>query len=263
LALDPQGESVAIKKFKNFNEDTSDINEELRVMEELHHENLIKLISVRQNALYTRKNGLSYRCFAIVLEYAAGGELFDFVAETGRFSEKIARTYFHQMMNGIHYMHEKGYAHRDLKPENLLLSDTFVLKIADFGFSCLLKGRDGSGVLKTRLGTEGYMAPEILSKEYDGRKVDIFAAGIILFIIYSGNPPFERATANDPYYKLIKEKRMDLFWESHSRKRKLGFFSQSFRDLFEKMVAFDPCERLSIYDIAKHTWVKNTICTHS
>lgn len=116
LALDPQGEKVAIKKFKSFSEDTSDINEELRVMEELHHENLIRLISVRQNALYSRKEGLSYRCFAIILEYAAGGELFDFVAETGRFSEKVARTYFHQMMNGIHYMHEKGYAHRDIKP---------------------------------------------------------------------------------------------------------------------------------------------------
>ena len=138
-----------------------------------------------------------------------------------------------------------------------------MLKIADFGFSCLLKGRDGSGVLKTRLGTEGYMAPEILGKEYDGRKVDIFAAGIILFIIYSGNPPFERATGNDPYYKLIKEKRMDLFWESHSRKRKLGFFSVQFRDLFEKMVAYDPCERPCIYEIAKHPWVRNTICTHT
>lgn len=68
------------------------------------------------------------------------------------------------MMNGIHYMHEKGYAHRDIKPENLLLSETFVLKIADFGFTCLLKGRDGKGILKTKLGTEGYMAPEIFCK---------------------------------------------------------------------------------------------------
>lgn len=96
-----------------------------------------------------------------MLEYAGGGELFDYVAETGKFSEKVARTYFHQMMNGVHYMHERGYAHRDIKPENLLLSNNFVLKIADFGFSCLLKGRDGTGVLHTRLGTEGYMAPEI------------------------------------------------------------------------------------------------------
>lgn len=85
----------------------------------------------------------------------------------------------------------------------MLLSDTFVLKIADFGFSCLLKGRDGKGLLKTRLGTEGYMAPEIFCKEYEGRKTDIFAAGVILFIMYSGSPPFEKASINDPYYKLI------------------------------------------------------------
>ena len=56
-------------------------------------------------------------------------------------------------------MHEKGYAHRDIKPENILLSREFVLKLADFGFSCLLKGKDNSGVLHTKLGTEGYMAP--------------------------------------------------------------------------------------------------------
>jgi serine/threonine protein kinase len=80
-----------------------------------------------------------------VLEYVGGGELFDFVADTGKFSEKVARTYFHQMMNGLHYLHQKGYAHRDIKPENILLSD--------FGFSCQLKGKDNSGILHTKLGT--------------------------------------------------------------------------------------------------------------
>jgi len=57
------------------------------------------------------------------------------------------------MMNGLHYMHMKGFAHRDIKPENILLSHLFILKLADFGFSTLLKGKDGSGVLKTKLGT--------------------------------------------------------------------------------------------------------------
>jgi serine/threonine protein kinase len=84
-------------------------------MQQLHHENLVRLISVRQNAVY-RCGQVQNVCFAIVLEYAGGGELFDYVAETGRFSEKVTRTYFHQMMNGLHYMHERGYAHRDIKP---------------------------------------------------------------------------------------------------------------------------------------------------
>ena len=87
-------------------------------------------------------------------------------------------------------MHQKGYAHRDIKPENILLGRDFVLKLADFGFSCLIQGKDNSGVLHTKLGTEGYMAPEIPTKNYEGERVDIFAAGVILFIMYAGNPPF-------------------------------------------------------------------------
>jgi serine/threonine protein kinase len=120
------------------------------------------------------------------------------------------------------------------------LTSSFILKLADFGFSCLLKGHNGTGVLKTKLGTEGYMAPEIALKSYDGRRTDIFAAGVILFIMYSGNPPFEKATLTDPYYKLIKEKRYDIFWNAHSRKRLPSFFTDSFKDLIQKMIAYVP-----------------------
>ena len=104
-------------------------------MSKLHHENLVNLIDVRDSATYKKKTGETYQCFAIVLEYAGGGELFDFIALGGRFSPNVARTYFYQMMAGLNYMHEKGYAHRDIKPENLLLTNEFVLKIADFGFA--------------------------------------------------------------------------------------------------------------------------------
>ena len=71
----------------------------------------------------------------IVLELALGGELFDFVAISGRFNEPLARFFFHQFMRGLLYCHEQGIAHRDLKPENLLLDNNFTLKIADFGFA--------------------------------------------------------------------------------------------------------------------------------
>ena len=224
---------------------------------------MVKLVSVRDNATYKKKDESTYNCFAIVLEYVGGGELFDFVADTGKFSERVARTYFHQMMNGLHYLHQKGYAHRDIKPENVLLSNLYILKIADFGFACDLQGKDKSGVLKTKLGTEGYMAPEIPTKKYEGKSVDIFASGVILFIMYAGNPPFEKATPNDPYYKLIKEKRFDIFWKAHCRKRPAGYFSDAFKELFSKMVAFDPSERPKIEEIASHAWVREPICSHS
>lgn len=128
-------------------------------MKELKHQNIIKLISVREHAVNKKPNGAVLHCFVIILQYASGGEIFDFIAQTGKFSEKVTRTYFMQMLSGLEHIHDKGYAHRDIKPQNLLLSSQFVLKIADFGFSCMLKGRDGKWKLHTDLGTQGYMAP--------------------------------------------------------------------------------------------------------
>lgn len=96
---------------------------------------------------------------------AAGGELFDFIAISGRFEEPVARYYFKQFMEGLAFCHEKGIIHRDLKPENLLLDSEYVLKIADFGFAAPVVGKDGSGFLHTKLGTLNYMAPEIHLKQ--------------------------------------------------------------------------------------------------
>lgn len=85
------------------------------------------------------------------------------------------------------YMTSKGICHRDLKLENILLDENFNLKVADFGFAKVME----AAKLKTSLGTPGYMAPEIvLKKEYNGTKVDIFSAGVILFILHVGSPPF-------------------------------------------------------------------------
>jgi serine/threonine protein kinase len=95
----------------------------------------------------------------------SGGELFDYVANSGPFSEPICRYYFKQMLQGLHYIHSKGFSHRDLKPENILLDKMFDVKIVDFGFACPLEGRDGSGTNRSIIGTPGYMAPEILLKQ--------------------------------------------------------------------------------------------------
>lgn len=81
----------------------------------------------------------------IVLELASGGELFDFVANSGRFNEKVARTYFYQLIEALKYLHSAGIAHRDLKPENIMLDQNFNLKVADFGFATSIKGKDNSG----------------------------------------------------------------------------------------------------------------------
>jgi len=144
-----------------------------------------------------------------------------------------------------------------MKPENLLYDDSFILKIADFGFATMLLGRDGSGYCHTVLGTEAYMAPEIHNrKPYKGEEVDLFAAGIILFILYAGTPPFNAAKINDPYYKLIINNQLEKFWKAHEKFKPKGYFSDEFKDLLSKMFQYDPKNRLSIKEIRNHPWIK-------
>lgn len=84
------------------------------------------------------------------------------------------------------------------------------------------------------------MAPEIMLCKYKGTEVDIFACGVILFILYSGNPPFQRALVTDPFYKTIKERQYSVFWEAHSKNKPVDFFTDDFKDLFVRMVAYKP-----------------------
>lgn len=145
----------------------------------------------------------------ILIELAEGGELFDYVANTGHYSYEVARTYFHQLINALDFAHSKNIAHRDLKPENLLYDRDFRLKVADWGFATIFSDNKN----KTVLGTESYMAPEINNKmPYNANEVDLFAAGIVLFILVVGTPPFSKAYQKDPYYNLIASGRIDKFW---------------------------------------------------
>lgn len=87
------------------------------------------------------------------MDYADGGELFEFLARTGRLGPEISRSMFLQLLDGLEHIHKQGIAHRDLKPENILFDSSFNIKIADFGFACLKEGKDQSGWLHTALGT--------------------------------------------------------------------------------------------------------------
>jgi len=141
----------------------------------LSHPNIVNLVEYSKDGIREKANGAKEEVIYIVLELATGGELFDFVALTGRFSDSICRYYFKQLIQGLHHVHSHGITHRDLKPENVLIDDKFTLKIADFGFAAPLDGKDFSGYCKTKLGTEGYMAPEIhMRKPYIGSSVRPF-----------------------------------------------------------------------------------------
>lgn len=185
----------------------------------MNHQNIIKLVEFNLEGDYVYlENGKQILVFYIVLEFAEGGDLFEYLCVEGRsFSEEVARYYFHQLIDAIEYLHNtQEIVHRDLKIENLLLDKDYQLKIADFGLSINKYGNYGLGVMFSRVGTRNYMAPELLEKRpYRGTCVDIFAAGVVLFIMTTGTWPFDnRANTLDKLYCYIIDKNYDAFWEA-------------------------------------------------
>merc|ERR1712038_467030 len=140
-----------------------------------------------------------------VLEYLPGGELFDILYYTSALSERIARTYFKQLMDGMEACHEAGICHRDIKPQNLLLDANFQLKIADFGLAKVFE-KDEDALMRTfYVGTRGYQSPEILKKKEYTASCDVFSCGVVLFILLAGYPPFEAATPKCRWYAPFGE----------------------------------------------------------
>jgi len=169
LATDPQGGVWAIKIFDKANPNVTSslikaLRAEVETLKNLSHPNIVNMKDYNENGVWEKSSGNKDIAY-IVLELISGGELFDFIATGGALPENICRYYFRQILSALHYLHSQGVCHRDLKPENLLVDKNFNVRIADFGFAAPIEGRDGSGVLHTKLGTESYMAPEIHSKK--------------------------------------------------------------------------------------------------
>lgn len=145
-----------------------------------------------------------------------------------------------------------------------MIDKNYQLKIADFGFSAPILGRNGKGHLFTKLGTRPYMAPEIhLDQPYTGEQVDLFASAIVLFILISGTPPFSAAVPKDAYFKTLARGQFDVFWKAHCKNKKGGssFFSDDFKDLMQKMFCLDPNSRLQMVDLMNHSWMTGEIAT--
>lgn len=193
-----------------------------------------------------KKDGSELEVSYMALEYAPHGEIFDVILRGGAFGEEVARYYFHQIIDALEYIHEKGFAHCDLKPENILLGNNFDIKLADFGFATSEKTSE------SRVGTYGYMAPEVLAmKEYSTANADVFAASVILFVMVTQHSPFDKAELSDKYYSLMHFNKWEKFWKIFSDDYDI---SEEFKDLFQKMMSFDPSDRLTLKEIKQHPW---------
>uniref|UniRef100_A0A6A7G7B6 non-specific serine/threonine protein kinase n=1 Tax=Hirondellea gigas TaxID=1518452 RepID=A0A6A7G7B6_9CRUS len=255
LGIDSEtGQKAALKiliKNRFILQDTAlrQVKAEIQAMSKIQHENVIRLLDYSFDAQYPKSDGTVVDVMLVVLELASGGEFFDFLSYTGRFPEPISREFFRQLIGGLEACHLNGVAHRDVKPENLLLDDQFRLKIADFGFSKVLSSDNDT--MATECGTKGYMAPEILMHNHYTMKTDIFACGVVLFIMLAGFPPFQIATRSDWWFHKLLVGRHGLFWQAHSRTAQ---FSETAKDLIQRLLEPDPEKRITLTQIMKHPW---------
>jgi len=183
---------------------------------------------------------------------AAKGDFFNYLTKGG-LPVPIMKHYATQLIQATHYMHAMGFAHRDLKVENILVDGDYNLKVADFGLSCNISGTTGNGFSNRFVGTVCYMAPEqLLRRQYQPQVVDTFALGVIFFMMYTGNAPFERADFKDPLYRLIALNEQSTFFKYHLEGKDERFFTPEFKDLISQMLALQPFQRLSMAEVITH-----------
>ncbi|CAD8046457.1 unnamed protein product [Paramecium sonneborni] len=177
----------------------------------------------------------------ILMEYMKNGSLLDILLTSGKFTEKFARTIAINLYNQIGILHRNGVIHFDLKPDNLMFNENMMLKICDLGYANKPIGF-----------TQGYASPEqIQNKIIDPEKCDVFAYGIIIFIIVMGFPPFQHY--QDNWYKLISNQQWDQFWSKIKLNGKPDP-SEEFKDLIQKVIAVDVNKRYNMQNISTAAW---------
>ncbi|KAH7444685.1 hypothetical protein KP509_02G088000 [Ceratopteris richardii] len=183
----------------------------------------------------------------LILELCQGGDLYESIAKNKRYSEVRAASIMKSLLESLQVCHRMGIMHRDIKPENILLidkSDNSDIKLADFGLSLeFSKGQKFAGLA----GSSYYIAPEILQGEYS-EEIDIWSAGVIMYIILSGAPPFWGAT-EQRIYKAIQKG--DLRFSS----KPWDEISMSAKDLIGKMLHPDPKCRIPAAGALSHPWI--------
>ena len=231
--------------------------DEINMLKKITHRNVISLIDGNKGIIKKPNSNSLKQVDYIVFEYAQNGELFDFLYFPRKgLGEYFARNLFKQICEGLESCHVSGVVHRDLKTENIMMDESWVLKIADFGYATMLMGRKGDGVLKTHLGTVSYAAPEILAhKDYNGACADIFSCGVILFVLVTGKLPFGKAHVTDPMYKLIAKCDYENYWKVMQTKIAATSASEEFKSLLNLILAYEPLQRPSISEIKNHPWM--------
>ena len=241
-------ERVAIKIIKKKKAKPSDmelVRTEIDIMKLCHHPNVVHLLDHFENADY----------IFIVMEYIRGGRLTDYMKEKKfHFSEKRAAEIIYEIAIGVKYLHKYGIIHRDLKPDNIMLTesnDKGHIKIMDFGLSKILgkkeKTSDGFGTLT-------FVSPEVLIRKPYNKEIDIWSIGVILYLILSGDLPFD--DEEDDEQKIAKS---IVYNEVEFPSKKFGNKSKEVIELIKRCLTKEPKDRIKIDEIIKSDWIQSNI----
>ncbi|KAK9812520.1 hypothetical protein WJX73_005534 [Symbiochloris irregularis] len=248
LALDRKtSRQVAIKFIERGQKVTKNVLREIINHKRLNHPHVVRLQEVFLTPYY----------LAIVMEYAAGSNMFQLVVRKSGLGEAEARWYFQQIIIAVDYCHKVGVANRDIKLENTLLSspDQPVVKICDFGYS---KDENLQSAPGSRVGTPAYLAPEVIlttqGKKYDAKAADVWSCGVMLYIMLTAAYPFSRPEDQRlaPSAKLhaMMQRTLNL---DFSIPRQLEVSAQG-QDLLRRILVRVPTERLTLQEVMRHPW---------
>uniref|UniRef100_A0A7S1HV98 Protein kinase domain-containing protein n=1 Tax=Eutreptiella gymnastica TaxID=73025 RepID=A0A7S1HV98_9EUGL len=232
-----KGHQVAVKIVNKSKLQGADMEQkimrEISILKLLRHRHVIRLHDV----VDTPKD------IVLVMEYAAGGELFDFIVKNWPLPEARVRSFFQQLVAAVEQIHFFRVVHRDLKPENLLVDADENLKIADFGLSSMTNDGD---FLRTSCGSPNYAAPEVTAgRLYAGPEVDIWGCGVILYTMLCGRLPFDDKNLS-VLFKKIQQGRYVI----------PSSLSKGAISLIQGILVVDPVKRMTIAQIREHEWFK-------
>jgi len=225
------GQPFAIKCIDRVNTNPDELVHEAMLIQMVEdHPGIIKIKDVYEDTKF----------FYLVMEYVAGGELFDRIVQQDSYSEKEAATVIRQITSIVQFVHSKNVVHRDLKPENLLYADKAgtELKLCDFGLADTI---DDNELLTAIVGSTTYMAPEVAKGIGYDKSVDLYSIGVILYILLCGYPPFE------PEAGIV-----DLEFPA----KEWGEITKSVKELITNLLSADPTRRPTATQLLQHTWIK-------
>ena len=220
----------------------------LNILQNINNPNIIHYIE-NGNGPLILKNKPPINKPYLKFEYASKYNLFKYIS-TRRFTERQGKLIFRKILNGVRAIHDAGICHRNINSFNILLDENFNPKISGYSSACI-----NANNLQEFLNTSEYTAPEIfLHLPYNGIQYDIFSLGQLLFYIVTRQLGFKSSQNNDPFYSLIRQHNYGVYWNSDPFLQ-LNL-SQSFKNLFVRMVDFNPNQRPTINQILNDEWMQ-------